>query len=289
MSSCLTETENALLGGVTAVTIAVTLQPTLYWKNARQQNLPLTLDPRLLYRGMGPQLANEIGQLGLAFGATSALKQALPATPSGELTAASAAGALVALFASPCELLMIQQQRHGTGVFETPLRVLRSHGLGILLGRGLGMAMARDAIYVGGMLGATPVCSDWLIAAMGRSSSRSSTSEGDSSSSSAVSAGTAALASLAASMLGGIIAAIPSHPLDVIKTCQQGDLEATTYKGPMQTAKALVKEGGLWRLLNGVTWRTVNIVTTVWIANEMIQRLPPYVKAVTRRDESRVS
>ena len=29
--------------------------------------------------------------------------------------------------------------------------------------RGLGLAMARDAIYVGGMLGATPVCRWWLV------------------------------------------------------------------------------------------------------------------------------
>ena len=32
------------------------LQPTIYWKNAAQQGLPFTADPRVLYRGLGAAL-----------------------------------------------------------------------------------------------------------------------------------------------------------------------------------------------------------------------------------------
>jgi hypothetical protein len=49
------------------------------------------------------------------------------------------------------------------------------------------------------------------------------------------------------------------------------------------TARKLLGEGGYSRLLSGVTWRTLNICCTVWIANECCNRLPPYVKAITRR------
>ena len=275
MSTDLTERENTILGSSAAFIIGVTLQPTVYSKNARQQGLPLTLDPRLLYRGIGPSLANEMGQLGLQCAATGALKKALPSTTVGEFSAALGAGALVALFASPCELLMIQQQRQGTSMLETPLKILRTHGVGTLLGRGLGMCAARDAIYVGGMLGFTPICYDWLLKAQSPSSA---TDDGRP----AVSAGAEALASMGSSMIGGTICAVISHPFDVVKTCMQGDLERKTYAGSMQTALALVSEGGRASLMRGVFWRSVNIVASVYIANVCCRLLPPYVKTLTR-------
>ena len=43
-----------------------------------------------------------------------------------------------------------------------------------------------------------------------------------------------------------------------------------------------LREGGLARLLSGVEWRTANLVATVWIANEFLVRLPPYLMAFTR-------
>ena len=78
MSSEMTESENTIVGSSAAFIIGVSLQPTVYAKNARQQGLPLTLDPRLLYRGIGPSLANEMGQLGLQFCATGILKRVVP-------------------------------------------------------------------------------------------------------------------------------------------------------------------------------------------------------------------
>ena len=50
----LTPAENTALG-VAAGTIEVSLlQPMLYCKNATQQKLPFTIDPRILYRGTVP-------------------------------------------------------------------------------------------------------------------------------------------------------------------------------------------------------------------------------------------
>ena len=50
----LTPVENTALG-VAAGTIEVSLlQPMLYCKNATQQKLPFTIDPRVLYRGAVP-------------------------------------------------------------------------------------------------------------------------------------------------------------------------------------------------------------------------------------------
>ena len=154
-------------------------------------------------------------------------------------------------------------------MLATPLQILRTHGVVTLASRGLGMAMARDSIYVGGMLGATPICHRWLISHAG--------SDGGSSS---VSAGREALASLVASMLGGIFGALLSHPLDVAKTCMQGDLQRLRYGGNIESLMTLAREGGASRLYTGAAWRTVNITATVWIANECSLRLPKYFATV---------
>jgi hypothetical protein len=50
MSESLTESQNAAVGVVAAFIEAVILQPTLYWKNAKAQNLPLSIDPRKVFR-----------------------------------------------------------------------------------------------------------------------------------------------------------------------------------------------------------------------------------------------
>ena len=39
------------------------------------QGLPFTLSPRILYRGLGAALTNEMGQMGLQFGVTGFLKK----------------------------------------------------------------------------------------------------------------------------------------------------------------------------------------------------------------------
>ncbi len=47
----LTEGQNATIGVIAALFEGLLLQPTLYWKNAKAQGLPFTLNPRILYRG----------------------------------------------------------------------------------------------------------------------------------------------------------------------------------------------------------------------------------------------
>ena len=150
MAESLTEAENVGLGVTVALVEGIILQPTLYWKNAMQQALPLTLDPRKLYRGIGASLANEAGQMSIQFGVTGMLKSQLSAAGEAELSgtaevaAAAAGGMTAAVFASPVELVMIQQQRFGGGLLGTPLQVAREYGVtaGGLF-RGLGPAVIR--------------------------------------------------------------------------------------------------------------------------------------------------
>lgn len=268
----LDERENVLLGVSVAVIEGLLLQPTLYWKNARAQGLPLTLSPRILYRGIGASLTNEAGQMSIQFGVTGLLKALIQDGSGGtdvssqwlSIGAAAGGGMVAAVFATPVELVMIQQQRFGGGVAATPLRVMRRFGPGSAgLFRGLGPAVSRDAVYVGGMLGVTPMVQEQLERKHGQSSE---------------------VASLIASAVGGVAGGMLSHPFDTIKTCMQGDIERKMYGGFASTVRALVAEGGYSRLMHGAMWRTINITATVYIANECCNRLPQFITRLSRGD-----
>ena len=73
MSGSLTDSENFSLGVFAAFIEAICLQPTLYWKNARAQGLPFTLNPRIIYRGTAASVLNEMQMMGMQFGCTGAL------------------------------------------------------------------------------------------------------------------------------------------------------------------------------------------------------------------------
>ncbi|KAL1520255.1 hypothetical protein AB1Y20_023725 [Prymnesium parvum] len=267
----LNDAENAALGASVAVLEGVLLQPTLYWKNAMQQALPFTIDPRKLYRGLFASLLNEAGQMSIQFGITGGVKRRVRSDGASEprwlsLAAASAGGMAAALFASPVELVMIQQQRSGESAHTTLRAVTHAHGVGARgLCRGLGPAVLRDAVYVGGMLGLTP-----LVQAMLAERYEAS----------------AGVAGFWASVVGGVAGGVLSHPFDVVKTCMQGDLGCARYGSFTATTARLLAEGGFARLLHGVTWRTINITATVYIANECCCKLPPYIRRLTRGEGS---
>lgn len=273
MISChLFLTEQYVIRPLAAFIEAVILQPTLYWKNAKAQKLPFTLDPRLLYRGTAASIFNECQMMGLQFGITSFFQKhasnilgeasidSKSRKQQEEFLSATLGGVFAAVFASPIELIMIQQQRFGGSFFTTPIQVASKYGVlnrGIM--RGLIPAAGRDAIYVCGMLGVTPILQNYF-----EKEHECSTSK----------------ASFYASMIGGVIAAVPSHPFDVVKTCMQGDLERVNYRGALHTLQQLMKEDGLRRVFSGCFWRTINITATVYIANECRMYFSPYISQV---------
>lgn len=249
--------ENFSLGSLTALVVGLTLQPTLYWKNAAQQGKPFTMDPRVIYRGLGAALSAEIGQMALQFYLTGMVQQLIlgnnanrPMTAGEELTAALTGGAISALYTSPVELVMVQQQNFGSTMPNTAKRILSERGLIQGLSRGLSATMSRDAIYTAGLLGITPVVQRKLQERGFGSST----------------------AGFCASVTAGVICGTVSCPLDAAKTCLQGDLMGTTYKGFFSTLSDLHSKG---RLFGGVGWRVVNISGTIVIANEFKVRVAP--------------
>lgn len=264
MSKELTPVQNTSLGVMTAIIEGIILQPTLYWKNARALRLPFTLNPRIVYRGTAASMFNEIQMMAVQYGITGFFHTVFHDDSSGDkmstshhFLSATLGGVISACFTSPVELVMVQQQQFGGTLIGTPIKLIKRHGMlqnGIF--RGLGPAMMRDSIYVTGLLGFTPFFQDIFEKDFSMSSGN---------------------AGICASMLGGLTAAVPSHPFDIVKTCMQGDMEKNRYTGIIATAKRLLGEGGVKRMFNGCMWRTLNITATVYIANECRIRFPKYM------------
>ncbi len=111
------------------------MQPTLYWKNAKAQNLPFTLDVRLLYRGTAASIFNECQMMGLQFGLTGFFQKIFKTggetklTRSQEFSGAACGGIFTAFFASPMELIMIQQQKNGGTFLKTPVQIVKEYGM----------------------------------------------------------------------------------------------------------------------------------------------------------------
>ncbi len=199
--------------------------------------------------------------MGFQFGFSSYFHQLFKCqkflTNSPELSAIIAAalgGGFTAVFASPIELIMIQQQLHGGSLVSVVSNIARTYGFnqhGIL--RGLVANIYRDSVYVSGMLGITPIIQNALLDEFDLSRAH---------------------ASFYASMIGGMIAAIPSHPFDVIKTCMQGDLEKKKYSSFSNTASLIWSQFQLRGLYKGCMWRTINVLGTVYVANECRNILP---------------
>lgn len=277
MSTSLTPSQNLGLGVGTAVIEGLLLQPTLYWKNAKALKLPFSVNPRIIYRGTGASMYNEMQMMGLQFGLTGVFQKMFMSSNSNKssnnsdnsiepemtngqrLASAMMGGVVSAVFTAPVELVMIQQQQFGGTMIGTPLRVIKTYGFSNKgMFRGVLPVILRDSIYVSGLLGVTPIIQRFFIEKYGMSDINSS---------------------ICASMVGGMVAAVPSHPLDITKTCMQGDMGQVVYKGVRSTMKTLWDEGGITRMYHGCMWRTFNIIATVFIANECRIRFPSYVNS----------
>jgi hypothetical protein len=84
----LSEGENATLGVASGLIEVTVMQSTNYLKNAKQQGLPMTADPRVLYRGYLPNCANMGLATGFQFFVNGAIKKALTGGSSRALTPA---------------------------------------------------------------------------------------------------------------------------------------------------------------------------------------------------------
>eukprot|EP00615_Pteridomonas_danica_P003032 CAMPEP_0114352950 /NCGR_PEP_ID=MMETSP0101-20121206/18315_1 /TAXON_ID=38822 ORGANISM="Pteridomonas danica, Strain PT" /NCGR_SAMPLE_ID=MMETSP0101 /ASSEMBLY_ACC=CAM_ASM_000211 /LENGTH=257 /DNA_ID=CAMNT_0001493577 /DNA_START=8 /DNA_END=781 /DNA_ORIENTATION=+ len=235
-------------------------QPLLYCKNATQQGLPLTLDPRVLYRGLAISLSATAILTSLQMPLTGAVRTAFTGGKVRSLSdfevvaSAAVGGAISGIVNAPMELIIIQQQRFGISLGGTGAKVLGELGMTGML-RGVMMTCGREGIFTAGYMGVAPVLQQKIKKQFPDTS--------------------IATAKVGGAICAGLIAGTLSHPLDTIKTCMQGDLGRETYGTVTQTAKTLFKDGGIKRFYTGFAWRTGRMIFSIGIMDECRNFLAP--------------
>jgi len=121
--------------------------------------------------------------------------------------------------------------------------------------RGVSATMFRDALYVGGLLGTTPLLQAYLQKERGMNPH----------------------AAEAVSSIGsGLFVGVATVPFDAVSTVMKGDLSQKT--GFLELLRARYA-GGHKIFFAGGLWRAINIAGTIFIANAARVRIEPYIRA----------
>ena len=250
--------ENCVLGMTTGVCAKACNYPFLSWKNTVQQGLPISFNPRIVYRGLPMACLNLGGTNAVQFGATGFFQKFLARCGLAQ-DSVTVGGAFLGGLASgvPCsiwELCMIQQQRFGGSMLGTPRQFINEFGIGSLA-RGVTMTCGRESMFTMSMLGLTPLIQETLVRESGVEKNT-------------------ALA--AGALTGALIAGTITHPMDTIKTCMQGDLGQVKYTDITSTGRLLASEYGVMQgLFKGLSYRIALISTTFFLVNTFKQRFVP--------------
>lgn len=257
MAPTMTKKENATVGALAGVVDITCIQWAYYLKNARQQGLPLTMNPLVLYRGYGANCMNVAAGTCFQFGMNATIEGALmkdgprKLTPSEKIGSGFVAGFLSGIVASPFELLMTQQQLRGGSIVNNSHRLLAggpSYSL-----RGLVPTCFREGIFAAAYLGLAPVIRTKLSEAAPGTNQE-------------------ALRVVAAVGSAAVCGAL-SHPFDTVKTCMQGDVEQQTYGRMSQCFSQIKASGGFSALYRGIEFRFLRQVWQVWVLDLLREKL----------------
>jgi len=213
--------ESATIGALCGSIEMCIMRPTVYWKAELQQgrfSLARAVNPIYAYRGTFIAASSIAPITAIQFSVNAAVKDKLSAMPAagsapkGEeasapfvLVASSAtAGVASALVQSPCQLVEINQQKHGGTMVAMAKRVLGEYGPRGFF-RGLSMTMAREGIFCTSYMATSPLLAGRLREDLQMEKASSEA---------------------AGAVLAGTAGATLTHPADTLKTRIQGDLFA---------------------------------------------------------------
>lgn len=259
MAQRLSKRENATVGAVAGIADITGIQWAYYLKNARQQGLPLTCNPRILYRGYVANCINIAAGTCFQFSFNGVLENVLTKDGSRKLSAVEQvgsgfiAGFASGIVASPAELLMTQQQLKGGSLGSNLSNILALGPRACL--RGLAPTCIREGVFASAYLGLAPVLRTKLGEAMPGTNEE--------------------VLRVLAAVGGAAVCGALSHPFDTVKTCMQGDVQQKEYSTLRQTAHAIRSKGGVAALYRGIEFRFVRQVWQVWVLDLLRVKLSP--------------
>jgi hypothetical protein len=269
MSARLNEFQNATVGMTVGVVEVLLLQPFNYAKNMTQQKQPISLNPLVMYRGVGANCVNMGSCTMIQFAVGGKLKLLVTGgdkvkklTPLEEMGCGIGAGLTSAVVGSPLELIMIQQQRKGGNTLST----FKTVASPALIGRGfMGMAV-REALWTCGYLSIPPIVRNYLMTNYPETFTSNEK------------------ARIPAALLGGLFACYLTQPFDTVKTCMQGDIERMMYGSFSETAKKIYGESSIPGFYRGATFRYGRMVCAVFIMDTLKEAIGPLLYPAAFQD-----
>ena len=242
--------KNSMIGVTAGVVETITLQPMIYWKNALQQGLRFTLNPRICYRGVNASMINMATLTGIQIPLNDYISNNI-LTPNQKMLSSFYSGIVTGFICAPMELIMIQQQKTGNNMYKTVKKIGRNN-----LMRGLITSCIREGLYTVGYLGIGPISSTYIQKKYNLTKN---------------------ISDFCGATIASIIASTASHPIDTIKTCMQGDIKREKYTTISETTKILIKENGIKRLFDGWNWRTSRMILSFFVLIQCKDRLSKWM------------
>lgn len=252
--------QNSLLGAIAGPAAMPTSQMFIYWKNTYAiLGQPFSMNPRHWYRGLPVSMVLQGPVNGVQFFGAGLAKHMMAGKEAAgrsslsdaQIMSAGMIGGMISGFVcAPQEVLMVQQQKVGGTLLASFQRIVGEYGA-LRIMCALPATCMREGFYTMGFLSIAPIISDKIRKRPGFSGSAREELQ----------------ARIGGAIVGGITAGVISHPLDFIKTNQQGDVAKSKYTDLISTGRVLYKEFGFFAFYRGLPWRSCAICINALMIN----------------------
>jgi len=243
--------ENLVVGAGGGMVETAIQMPILTYKFAVQEGRALPKSIPGWYRGVVVQCLSVAPITALQVVINGVLERVVTggtrnSTKIEQVVNSCTAGAISSIIYCPADLTMIHQQKLNMSPMGTVSTLMKSYG-NLSIYRGFFATAFREAFYTCGYLGLAPVFAQII---QERSPETSEVS-----------------AFFYGSLVGGVIAAIMTHPADTAKTCIQADIDGSMYKNARHAAREYYTNYGFQSLYRGFIPRATRAIGAAFIVS----------------------
>lgn len=153
------------------------------------------------------------------------------------------------------ELLLIQQQNFGGSLMANIQKLYTSHKSTGIFMRGAPLASIREACFTASYVGVVPIVQRHLSLEYNMNQTK---------------------AAVIGSVGSGLVATAISHPIDIVKTNMQGNVNSFRWRTIRSATSTLYETRGLTYMFTaGLVWRAALNTCSIFLFNELKIRLAP--------------
>lgn len=250
-------------------------QPISALKQRLQSGYSFTLNPLILYRGLGSALVFMAPIMTTRMGVNESLNKLsffkTYNTPLSikKITCSFFAGAASSVFTNPVELTMTYQQKYGGTFFNALKCIKHSNNSFVSIYYGFTSIAIRDGLFTSGFLSGTPIIKRKIKPTIDNVQRKHIPVMN-----------VELTSSILAGYMSGLIAALTSQPFDTLR----GLMHTSTVGGKKLLAydafKSIYSQNGFAGFYKGGLWRCIRVVSTSTVLPLAIEKLNTRFKKI---------